>query len=83
MTTYAGTTAPGRLGSRSLRPAVPATNLITNATRPRSTAMYLIYETLARARMRRPQSTRSEASRSARRIAMSSLREQDRRLSTW
>ena len=83
MTTYAGTIAPGQLGSRTLRPAVPATNQIVNATRPRSTAMYLINEALARARMRRPQSTRSEASRPARRIAMSSLREQDRRLSAW
>lgn len=48
--------------------------------------MSLINEALARARMRRPQTTNSEAyqpenPRSARRIAMRSRNEQDRRLS--
>lgn len=45
--------------------------------------MNLINEAMARARMRRPQKVGSEAPRSARRIALRSLREQDRRLSAW
>jgi hypothetical protein len=45
--------------------------------------MNLIYEALARARMQRPQTSRSEAPRSARRIAMRTRREHDRSLSAW
>lgn len=40
----------------------------------------LIYEAMSRARMRRPQDSTSEASRPARRIAMSALRRQSRAL---
>jgi hypothetical protein len=43
-------------------------------------ALQLLYEALARARMRRPQMHHSEAHRSARRVAMRALREQDRQL---
>ncbi len=42
--------------------------------------LYLIYEALSRARMRRPQDTPSEAYRSALRTAMSARREQNHRL---
>jgi len=49
-------------------------------TRPRSTALNLINEALARARMRSPQTRNSEARRSARRIAMQARRQQAREL---
>jgi hypothetical protein len=42
--------------------------------------LYLIYEALSRARMRRPQDTPSEAFRSARLIAMRARQEQNRHL---
>jgi hypothetical protein len=51
--------------------------IVTN-TRPRSTALNLINEALARARMRSPQ--KSEARRSARRIAMQARHQQAREL---
>jgi hypothetical protein len=49
-------------------------------TRPRSSAMNLINEALARARMRSPQNRNSEARRSARRIAIQARRQQAREL---
>jgi hypothetical protein len=52
---------------------------VTN-TRPRSTAMNLINEALARARMRSPQTRNSEARRSARRIAIQARRQQAREM---
>jgi len=75
-----------RTPARWLRsqPVRPAVSSYPNAplTRPRSTTLYLINEALARARMRRPQTSNSEAHRSeyrsARRVAMRCLREQDR-----
>jgi len=48
--------------------------------RPRSTALNLIYEALARARMRSPQNRNSEAHRPARRIAMQARHRQAREL---
>ena len=45
--------------------------------------IYLIYEALSRARMRKPQEPTSEAFRSARQIAMNSRREQNRQLGHW
>jgi len=51
---------------------------MTDQTRPRSIAMNLINEALARARTRSPQ--KAEARRSARRIAIQARREQARSL---
>ena len=45
-------------------------NPTVTKTRPRSTTLNLINEALARARMRSPQKSNSEARRPARRIAM-------------
>ena len=59
------------------RPTNEKNPTVTN-TRPRSTALNLINEALARARMRSPQN--SEARRSARRIAMQARRQQAREL---
>ena len=44
--------------------------IMTDSNRPGSSAMHLINEALARARMRSPQAGSSEAPRSARRIAI-------------
>jgi hypothetical protein len=74
------------LREQSTRPALPQqkTERTVPTTRSRSTALHLINEAMARARMREPQIVDSEAhrleDRSARRIAMRSLREQERRL---
>jgi hypothetical protein len=77
--------ASRRLPKQPTRPAAPQQKTETTpTTRPRSTTVHLINEAMARARMREPQIDSSEAHRpeyrSARRIAMRSLREQDRRL---
>jgi hypothetical protein len=61
------------------RPTNEKKNPTVTNTRPRSTALNLINEALARARMRSPQK-RSEARRSARRIAMQARRQQAREL---
>jgi hypothetical protein len=61
------------------RPTNEKNPTVTN-TRPRSTALNLINEALARARMRSPQTSNSEARRSARRIAMQARRQQAREL---
>lgn len=53
---------------------------MTDQTRPRSVAVNLINEALARARTRSPQNTNSEARRPARRIAIQARREQARAL---
>ena len=70
--------------SRGLRHAQPTRLVVRPTNRPRSIVMHLqlIHEALSRVRMRRPQAARhSEASRSARQIAMRALKEQDRMLS--
>ena len=46
----------------------------------RSVEMNLFHEALSRARMRRPQNVRSEARRSARRVAMEARQQQAREL---
>jgi hypothetical protein len=60
------------------RPTNEKNPTVTN-TRPRSTALNLIQEALARARMRSPQNG-SEARRSARNIAMQARRQQAREM---
>ena len=54
-------------------------NPTVTTTRPRSTALNLINEALARARMRSPQKSNSEARR-ARHIAMQARRQQAREM---
>jgi len=61
------------------RPTNEKIPTVTN-TRPRSTALNLINEALARARMRSPQKRNSEARRSARCIAMQARHQQAREL---
>jgi hypothetical protein len=70
--------------SRQPRPTRPLTSPDAR-TRMRSTlemtdGLYLLYEALSRARMRRPQDIPSEAYRSARQTAMRARREQNRQL---
>jgi hypothetical protein len=62
------------------RPVNEKKNPTVTNTRPRSSAMNLINEALARARMRSPQNRNSEARRSARRIAMQARHQQAREL---
>ena len=62
----------------------PRTNAMTSVNG--ATEMNLIQEALSRARMRLPQTgrkTRSEATRSARNIAMSARRESARQMGGW
>jgi hypothetical protein len=61
------------------RPANEKNPTVTNI-RPRSTALNLIYEALARARMRSPQNRNSEAHRPARSIAMQARNQQAREM---
>jgi len=56
------------------------TTVMIHSNQPGSTAMHLIHEALARARMRSPQASRSEAPRSARRIAIQARHEHAREL---
>jgi hypothetical protein len=63
-----------------LRPTNEKKTATVTNTRPRSTALNLINEALARARMRSPQNRNSEARRSARRIAIQARRQQAREL---
>jgi hypothetical protein len=54
--------------------------VMIDSIRPGSSAMHLINEALARARMRSPQAGRSEAPRSARNIAIQARHEHAREL---
>jgi hypothetical protein len=61
----------------TIHPYANERNLTAKMTRPRSAAMNLINEALARARMRSP---RHEARRPARRIAIQARRQQAREM---
>lgn len=62
---------------------VPDSRNRMRSTLDMTNGIYLIYEALSLARMRRPQDPTSEAYRSARQIAMRSRREQNRQLGHW
>jgi hypothetical protein len=72
--------------SRGLRAAQPTrlqlTDVRTIPMRSMAVSLQLLHEALSRVRMRQPQAVRhSEASSSARQIAMRARREQERQLS--